>query len=148
MFSKAHTAWPHTYSQHIRKSNNTGGPDLFYQFESGALAEDDDDMDGLGNSEDNCLLVPNPGQLDTNGDGFGNVCDADITGPGGVEDCAVNFLDFTALTNAFFSTPPSPTWNPNADINNDQIVNFADLAAMISLFFAPPGPSGLPNACD
>jgi hypothetical protein len=40
----------------------------------------DPDMDGAAYSVDNCPLVANPGQLDTDGDGSGNACDADDDG--------------------------------------------------------------------
>ena len=38
-------------------------------------ADDDDDGDGVPDGLDNCPLVHNPDQSDTDGDGFGDVCD-------------------------------------------------------------------------
>jgi len=42
----------------------------------------DADLDGFNHDDDNCLLVSNFNQLDTDSDGLGNVCDVDIDGDG------------------------------------------------------------------
>ncbi|MEO1573488.1 MAG: hypothetical protein AAFU65_00850 [Pseudomonadota bacterium] len=97
----------------------------------------DEDGDGVFDAVDNCLTVPNVDQRDSNDDGYGNACDADLTG-----DCIVNVTDLGALRLLFFSS------NPNADFNGDGVVNVTDLGIMRSAFFAPPGPSGVTNACD
>jgi len=103
----------------------------------------DTDGDGVDDSLDNCILVANADQRDTNGDGFGNACDADIN-----NDCGVNFGDLAALKAAFIPNP----YSPDADFNGDGLVNFGDLARMKQTFFnsTMPGPGpGIPgNACD
>ena len=48
----------------------------------------DADDDGISNSFDNCVLEANSSQLDGDGDGFGNACDADFD-----QDGVTNFLD-------------------------------------------------------
>ena len=111
----------------------------------------DSDNDGLADFDDNCTEVANAGQEDSDNDGIGNACDPDIA-PAGANDCTVNFVDLNALKEAFFSTPASPTWNPDADLTGiggapDGIVNFLDLTAMKNLFFGTPGPSGRGNLC-
>ena len=55
----------------------------------------DTDGDGITDDVDNCTLDANALQIDSNGDGIGNVCDADIAGVGGpgADDCTVNFFD-------------------------------------------------------
>lgn len=100
--------------------------------------EPDDDEDGVPDSTDNCTLVSNADQRDTNGDDFGNACDPDLN-----NDNVVDFGDLPALQQAFFSQDGDPNWNPDADITGDGVVDFGDLPTVQSLFFQPPGPSGL-----
>ena len=92
----------------------------------------DTDGDGVADPDDNCLEHANPAQRDTDGDGYGNRCDADFNG-----DAAVNFLDLGIMKSRFF------TADPDADLNGDGAVNFLDLGILKSLFFKPPGPSGV-----
>ncbi|NND59511.1 MAG: hypothetical protein HKN49_04510, partial [Gammaproteobacteria bacterium] len=96
----------------------------------------DVDGDGIPDATDNCPEQANPSQLDTNGDGYGNRCDPDLDNDGFI----TNFGDLTILKNAFFSSPGSPSWNPDADFTGDNQVNFADLIIMKEFFFGPPGP--------
>ncbi len=99
----------------------------------------DFDGDGISDNEDNCILVPNGplnpdaggnSQLDTDDDGYGNVCDPDLN-----NDLRVDFADLAKLKSVFF------TADPDADLNGDQRVDFADLAIQKQMFFGPPGPS-------
>lgn len=101
----------------------------------------DQDNDGIADLEDNCIykpngaLIPDAGghvQRDTDGDGYGNLCDGDLNNDG-----AVNFADLGILKSVFF------TADPDADLDGNAAVNFADLGILKSLFFAEPGPSGL-----
>ena len=105
---------------------------------SSALAQDADG-DGVTDDFDNCIdrpngpTIPDAGgfsQRDTDGDGIGNACDADLNGDGGVD-----FLDLGSLASVFFTS------NPNADFNGDGSVDFGDLGRMAVLFFLPPGPT-------
>ena len=95
-----------------------------------ALATDTDN-DGIVDIQDNCIDQPNPNQSDTDGDLFGNACDADLSNDG-----IVNFVDLGILRARFFSN------DADADFNGDGAVNFIDLGIMRGAFFAPPGPSG------
>ena len=48
----------------------------------------DTDRDGVLDNVDNCPIDPNPYQLDSNGDGVGDVCDADSDGvPDSADNC-------------------------------------------------------------
>ncbi|MEL7450395.1 MAG: thrombospondin type 3 repeat-containing protein, partial [Pseudomonadota bacterium] len=97
----------------------------------------DFDGDGVLDSADNCIEIANPDQRDSNGDGFGNVCDADLN-----NDCLVNFEDIGVMRSVFF------TDDADADLNGDGVVRFLDLGILRSQLFMPPGPSGVTNACD
>jgi len=95
---------------------------------------DDRDLDGIAASLDNCTEVANADQLDSDDDGYGNLCDADLDNSGGL----VNFADL-ALFRGAFGTP-----NADADFNGSGgLVNFADLAILRALFGKAPGPSGV-----
>jgi hypothetical protein len=75
------------------------------------------------------MLVPNPTQRDTDADGYGNDCDADLDNSG-----LVNFADLALFRQAFGSS------NPHADFDGNGVVNFADLARFREMFGHPPGP--------
>ena len=89
----------------------------------GDACEGDADRDGVVDAIDNCPEHANPTQLDTNGDGFGNACDADLDNDGLI----TNFGDLVIWAAAFNTNPASPNWNPDADFNGDNAVNFLDL---------------------
>ena len=91
----------------------------------------DPDTDGIGDVDDNCANVANPDQRDTDGDGFGNRCDADLNNDG--------FTDFAdvAIYNSLVVSQ-----DEDADFDGNGLVDSADLAILTSLFFQAPGPSG------
>jgi hypothetical protein len=93
---------------------------------------DDPDGDGISADVDNCQMVANANQRDTDGDGYGNPCDGDFNNDG-----RVNFTDLGIFRSRFGTT------NPDADLDGNGGVNFTDLGRFRSLFGAPPGPSGL-----
>jgi hypothetical protein len=90
------------------------GNDVIDQMVAIAVAADND-SDGVPDSLDNAPETDNPGQEDTDGDGYGNICDADFNNDGNV-----NFFDKFILGQAFNN------YNENADMNSDGSVNFFD----------------------
>lgn len=103
-----------------------------------SVASDDQDNDGIIDSSDNCLNIANADQRDTDGDGFGNACDADLD-----NDCVVQCTDAALMQSAFYQTG-----DLDADLNGDKVVNFLDLAVLKDAFFEAPGPSGQTTICD
>ncbi len=97
----------------------------------------DSDGDGVPDISDNCSQVANADQRDTNGDGYGNICDADLNGNG-----LVSGVDLAIFKSVFGSTGPGL----DADFNGDGVVNTFDLSRFKVLFAKPPGPSGLITA--
>ena len=92
----------------------------------------DTDGDGIADGADNCTLVANADQRDSNGDGYGNVCDADLNNDG-----VVNAVDLGIMRSVFF------TADADADLTGDGVVNAVDLGSLRAAFFAAPGPSGV-----
>ncbi len=91
----------------------------------------DTDLDGINDRQDNCIEISNPDQKDTNGDGFGNACDADLDDNG-----TVSFADLNLFKSKF------GTADQDADFDGNGSVSFADLNIFKSLFGKPPGPAG------
>jgi hypothetical protein len=94
----------------------------------------DTDGDGVTDIADNCILIANADQRDTNGDGFGNICDPDLD-----NNLIVNAIDLGLFKSVFFDVGPGI----DADFNGDNTVNVIDLGILKTFFFLPPGPSGV-----
>jgi hypothetical protein len=92
----------------------------------------DADGDHILDDSDNCTLIANSGQRDTDHDGFGNRCDPDLNNDGVVE-----YADLQMLSSLF------ETNNATADFDADGVVYWPDLQIMFGMFFSAPGPSGL-----
>jgi subtilisin family serine protease len=92
----------------------------------------DTDGDGVPDPNDNCTLVANPTQLDADGDGYGNICDADLDNSG-----LTTAGDYTLMRLAL------NTSNPVADLNGSGMVTSGDFTILRLALNKPPGPSGL-----
>lgn len=89
---------------------------------------------------DNCLLENNPNQRDTDGDGFGNICDADLN-----NDNVIDGQDLTLLQSKFLcttATNPGIDLCDHADFNGDNVVNNLDVGILKKYYdnHLPPGP--------
>ena len=95
----------------------------------------DTDGDGFPDDQDNAIYVSNPDQLDADGDGYGNIVDADLN-----QDLVVDFFDLSMFDGVFGSS------DAQADFNGDGSVDFFDLSILDGLFGQAPGPSYVDGA--
>jgi hypothetical protein len=96
----------------------------------------DTDGDGVIDDNDNCTLVPNSDQRDTDGDGYGNLCDGDLNNTG-----TTNTLDLNLYKLAHRTRVGDANYNADADFNGDDRINTLDLNIYKGLHRKPPGPS-------
>ncbi|WP_049794576.1 dockerin type I domain-containing protein [Methylomonas methanica] len=92
----------------------------------------DTDGDGVPDNLDNCILVANANQRDTDGDGYGNICDPDFN-----QNRVVDPLDLNSLKAQFGKA------SANHDLNGNGVVDPLDLNILKSYWGKTPGPSGL-----
>jgi len=99
----------------------------------------DIDSDTVPDVSDNCLTDPNgaagDNQCDTDQDGYGNTCDADVTNDG-----LVGNPDYLPITNNFGQ--PTAVY-PGADITCDGFIGNPDYLPITNGFGTTVGPSGL-----
>lgn len=122
------------------QSTDAVDPDIPFDTTSFSVVPDTDG-DGVPDTDDNCILEPNGplmpdaggnSQYDSNGDGYGNICDADLN-----NDLVINGLDVGPFVDQF------GTSGPDADLNGDGVVNGLDVGFFIVMFGQAPGPSGI-----
>jgi hypothetical protein len=97
----------------------------------------DTDGDGLCDAVDDCVAEPNPGQVDSDLDGYGNACDADYTNDG-----VVGGLDLFLFGMGFGASAGDPAFVAAADADADGMVGGPDLLVLGRNFLGAPGPSG------
>ena len=101
----------------------------------------DDDSDGIADGEDNCELVSNPDQIDSDQDSVGNACDeiCPITPPGA---SGINTDPFSDTLGCASSEDPN-------DDDGDGIVDTADNCPLVSNADQANGDGdSLGDACD
>ena len=125
----------------------TGTDSLVYSVTDGVSSDSatvtltvlaDADHDGVPDSQDNCLGLYNPTQLDADGDGYGNACDADLNNSG-----LVTAADFDLLRSVLNQPASSSPLAAAADLNGSGTVTAADFAILRARLNTAPGPSGL-----
>jgi len=97
----------------------------------------DTDSDGFGDACDNCIHVSNPTQLnaDSSSDPYGNACDCDFN-----NDNFCGGPDFTLFIGCFNRPVGSDPTCQAADMNGDGFVGGPDFTLFIGGFNGPPGP--------
>ena len=118
---------------------NSSPPSRLLEVVSGLAPGLDSDADGVDDDFDNCKFVPNGpdaldagqhSQLDTDNDGYGNLCDPDLNNDG-----LVTVTDFLILRGRLNSQ------DDDADLNGDGLVTVTDFLILRSRLNQPPGPS-------
>jgi len=102
---------------------------------------DDRDGDGIANRNDNCPRDANPDQRDTNGDGLGNLCDADVDNDGDVDSSGGRIYPVNARGDleAVTLTARNGPYEPDHDLDGDGRVDEADLIRVQLALSRPPG---------
>ena len=95
-------------------------------------AATDSDHDGVPDRNDNCKLVANTNQRNTDGDLYGNICDPDFN-----QNNIVDPADMSQLKAKLGQA------SANEDLNGNGIVDPADMSLLKSYLGKAPGPSGL-----
>jgi hypothetical protein len=96
----------------------------------------DTDGDGVPDGSDNCTLVANTSQCDSDTDGYGNRCDGDLNDNG-----ATTAQDTVLFRQELGQPSVAPGYN-KADINCSGAVNAQDTALFRQFLGQMPGPSG------
>ncbi len=95
------------------------------------------DIVGVGVECDNCTCSYNILQIDTDSDGYGNRCDADLNNDG-----SVNAADWGMYAATYGLCDGDGNYNPDANLTveyGDTCINAADFGVFGSLYGRPVG---------
>jgi hypothetical protein len=98
----------------------------------------DSDDDGAPDPEDNCRDVANATQVDSDLDGYGNLCDPDVDNDG-----VVGSADFLQVRARFGARTGDAAYEEAVDLNWDGAIGTPEFVRVIAAWGRPPGPSGL-----
>ena len=120
--------------------------DPLMRIEKPFAAVADRDGDGVPDAKDNCRDLPNANQRDTDGDGYGNLCDADFDNDGVVRRLGSGSSpsDLMRIDHA----KSTKLYVPEFDLDGDGEVDEKDAAAAGLSCDLPPGPSEVAGKKD
>jgi len=96
---------------------------------------DGDGVQDIGYLEiagDNAIDVANPDQIDSNGDGYGNIIDQDLD-----DDGLISFTDFSLLASVFNQPATNSPLAAAADFDGNGTVDFGDYQIFIASYGDP-----------
>lgn len=126
------TTWPDPMV--VSTTNNNK-----YSIYATYLQNNDQDNDGVIDVEDNCLMIANLNQEDSDHDGYGNTCDGDFN-----NDNVVNDNDLNLLRLGIGAHLGDLNYQAQIDSNSDGVINLSDISYFASQYYNTlPGPSGL-----
>jgi len=97
----------------------------------------DSDADGVYDDQDNCINAANSAQVDSDSDGFGNICDGDFNNNG-----VTNAQDYVLFKAAVGGASVPPSYS-QYDLNANGYINTQDYILFRNTLGSPSGPSGL-----
>lgn len=95
----------------------------------------DSDSDGIADICDNCTLVANADQSESDGDVYGDACDADFNNQGNIVDLS----DFSIFLGLLGTAGPLGDFNRSTSPG----VDLGDHSILLGMLGKAPGPSGL-----
>jgi hypothetical protein len=134
---------------HFKSVPQLGGINIFVGDPLLALPEEsiadtdtpDQDRDGIEDAEDNCRDDANPDQRDSNRDGVGNLCDADVDDDGQVDTSfgAIYPIDRRGDLESISLTALNGPYDEDHDLDGNGSVDERDLVLTQLWLFRTPG---------